>query len=450
VYFGTATITQSKAMKNPHAGPVVRFLIVLLMVLFSVMSYFDRTIMSVAGPGIIKTFGLSETQMGLVYSAFLLGYALMMVPGGHLADRFGPRRTLIIVGLGAGLFTGLTAFGARPGLGSFLGVIPALLIIRFLMGIFTAPLYPACGRMNTNWFPAERQGFVWGLVAAGAGVGSALSPSLLSWMIPSLGWRKSFGLAGVATVILTPIWALIVRDYPSEHSALQEEELGKTEVRMAETKHNAAGGGMRSLLRNRDVQLLAVGYLTVGYFEYIFFFWIYYYFGEIRHLSRGETSFYTTVIFLSWVIMSPLGGLLSDRLVKKYGSKLGRPIVPVAAMLLAAMFLLLGTLLTSLWAVGSVFALSFGLASATDGPFWKAAIEVGKEDVGAACGLMNTGGNVGGFLAPMLTPFIASFAGWTAALAFGCVIAFAGVAIWFFLGTPEPHAVTRVLSPVGD
>ncbi len=102
----------------------------------------------------------------------------MMIPGGHLSDRLGPRRTLIGMGLGAGFFTGLTAFGARPGLGSFLGVIAALLVIRFLMGIFTAPLYPSCGRMNTNWFPPERQGFVWGLLAAGAGI-----------------WQRAFAIA---------------------------------------------------------------------------------------------------------------------------------------------------------------------------------------------------------------------------------------------------------------
>ncbi len=251
-------------------------------------------------------------------------------------------------------------------------------------------------------------------------------------MIPSFGWRKSFELAGVATVILAGIWALFARDYPPDHPALQDANIQQKEISAAKIKHDASPGGIRNLLFNRDVQLLACGYLTVAYFEYIFFFWIYYYFGEIRHLSGSETSFYTTVIFLAWVIMSPLGGLFSDHLVKRYGPKMGRPIVPVSAMLLAAMFLLLGTLFSSLWAVGGAFALSLGLASASDGPFWKATIEAGKEDVGAACGLLNTGGNVGGFVAPVLTPFIASFAGWTVALAFGCVVAVAGVAIWFF------------------
>jgi len=436
-------------MHSSASHVVIRCSIVLLMVLFSVMSYFDRTIMSVAGPGIMKEFSLSETQMGMVYSAFLLGYALLMIPGGHLADRLGPWRTLTGMGLGAGVFTALTALGTRPGLGSILGVIPALMLIRFLMGMLTAPLYPSCGRMNANWFPSERQGFVWGLVAAGAGIGSALSPSLFSWMIPAFGWRKSFGLAGFATVFLAGIWALFVRDRPSEHRALQGRDGPRLESDKTQPTTPSRASAFRTLLSNRNVLLLSIGYLTVGYFEYIFFFWIYYYFGEIRHLSPRETSFYTTVIFLAWVVMSPLGGLLSDRLVEKLGSKLGRPIVPVAAMLLAAALLLAGTFFSSPLVIGSLFAFSLGSASASDGPFWKATIEAGKKDVGAACGLLNTGSNVGGFVAPALTPLIASFAGWNTALAFGCVIAVAGVSIWFFLEPLDKTVGGRVILPVG-
>ncbi len=416
------------------------------MILFSVLSYFDRTIMSVAGPGMMREFRLSETQMGMVYSAFLLGYALLMIPGGKLADRLGPWRTLTCMGLGAGLFTALTALGTRPGLGSLIGVIPALILIRFMLGMFTAPLYPSCGRMNANWFPEVRQGFVWGRVAAGAGVGSALSPSLFSWMIPALGWRRSFVFAGVATAVLAGIWALLVRDRPSDHPALHSEN--SKQLQTGKSLDTPKESAFRKLLFNRNVLLLSFGYLTVGYFEYIFFFWIYYYFGEIRHLSPGETAFYTTMIFLAWVVMSPLGGLLSDQLVERFGSERGRPIVPVTAILLAATLLLAGTLLSKPWVVGLVFACSLGLASASDGPFWKATIEAGKEDVGTACGLLNTGSNLGGFVAPVLTPLIASVAGWSVALGFGCAIAVAGVAIWFFL-EPKQRAASDVVLSVG-
>src|SRR5689334_14738433 len=108
--------------------------IVALMVLFSLMSYFDRTIMSIAGPVIAKEFSLSETQMGAIYSAFLLSYAILMIPGGQLADRFGPRAVLTFMGLGAALFTALTAAAGGAGLGAYLGVVPSFLVIRLGLG----------------------------------------------------------------------------------------------------------------------------------------------------------------------------------------------------------------------------------------------------------------------------------------------------------------------------
>ena len=139
--------------------------------------------MSIAGPSIINEFALSETQMGLVFSSFTFSYALFMIPGGHLADRFGPRVVLTFMGLGAAFFTGLTSLGGRPGLGTYTGIVPAFVAIRLAFGICTAPLYPACGRMNANWVPLQKRGFTWGLVAAGVGLGGAISPILFTWMI---------------------------------------------------------------------------------------------------------------------------------------------------------------------------------------------------------------------------------------------------------------------------
>lgn len=414
-----------------------RFNIVILMFLFSVLSYFDRTIMSVAGPRIIQDFGISETQMGAVYSAFLLGYAVMMIPAGYLIDRVGPWRALIGMGFGAALFTGLTAWAINPGFGSLIGIVPPLITVRFLMGACTAPLYPACGRMNANWFAITRRGLVWGFVAAGAGIGSALSPSLFSWMIPNYGWRKSFGLAGAMTAVLSAVWAWYARDRPTEYKFNPSTESASKIHPEPEYSGRSPKFGFRKLLTNRNVMLLAIGYMSVGYFEYIFFYWIYYYFGQVRHMSHAETSTYTTAIFLAWVLMTPLGGWFSDHLIRRLGKRIGRPIVPAFCILLSALLLFLGTHASNSSMVGVLLAISFGLASASDGSFWAATIDAGGENTGAACGVLNTGSNIGGFIAPVLTPFIASLAGWTSAMYFACLVAAVGVTIWFLLETPK-------------
>ncbi len=416
-------------LSHVHVG------IVVLMLAFSVMSYFDRTIMSIAGPGIIKEFSLSETQMGSVYSAFIFSYAILMIPGGRLADRYGAWRVLTAMGLGAALFTGLTALGGRPGLGAWLGVIPSFLVIRLGLGVCTAPLYPSCGRMTANWFPLSQRARIWGPVAAGAGIGSATSPLLFSWMIARYGWRASFWLAATATAALACVWLGYARDHPSEHPALR----GKlTQPSEPEPVKSAGPTPWGKLLRNPSLLRLVSGYFTVNYFEYIFFFWIYYYFGQIRHLGGRQTAIYTSATFVAWTLMTPLGGWASDRLVERYGRKTGRRLVPLVCLPLSAALIVVGINLTSPAAVAAVLALSFGLASSTDGPFWACAIDVGGKHVGSAGAILNTGGNLGGSLAPLITPFIAAYFGWSWGLYVGSLLLAGGALVWLGIDPTKP------------
>ena len=190
-----------------------------LMFALSVMTYFVRTILSIAGPSIIKEFQLSETEMGAIYSAFLFSYALLMLPGGYLTDLWGPKITLAVVGLGSGVLTGLTGFAATPGRAVLLGVVPSLMLVRLCLGVCTAPIYPACARMNVNWTPPKHRARVQGLIVSGAGLGGAISPILFAWMMSRYGWRHAFLLSGIASAALGVIWCVYVRlSWPS-HSA---------------------------------------------------------------------------------------------------------------------------------------------------------------------------------------------------------------------------------------
>ena len=407
--------------------------IVALMVAYSVMNYVDRTIMSIAGPGIIKEFSLSETEMGGVYTAFLIGYALMMIPGGYLVDRFSPRGVLTLVGLATALFTGLTALGGQPGLGSYLGIVTSFLVIRFGMGIFTAPLYPSCSRMNANWIPAGKRARVQGFISAGAGMGGAVSPILFSWTIAQYGWRDSFWLAAIATAALAALWLWYARNHPAEHPSLSNENsISKFESGGTEEISRVRATTWRRLLTDRNLMLLTVSYFSAGYFMYIYFFWIYYYLGEIRGLGPAETAISTAIIFLTWMIMAPLGGWASDALVKRFGLKTGRRFVPIVALSLSALFLSVGINLSGMVATVTLLSLSFGLVACSEGAYWAAAIDLGGKQVGATCGILNTGSNLGG-LAPLITPIIAAQASWSWGFYFGCMVLMVGVLTWFFI-----------------
>jgi ACS family glucarate transporter-like MFS transporter len=401
------------------------------MVALSAMSYINRTLMPVAAPTLIKHFHLSETQMGSIFSAFILSYALLMAPGGWLADRLGPRRVLGLVGGGTALFTALTAAVGAASLAPYVGVFWCFLVVRFALGALSAPLYPSCARMNANWVPLLDRARVQGFIIGGAPLGGAITPVLFAWLIARYGWQRSFFLAAAATAALTWVWLRSVRDRP-EGGAPAETAIVPT--RRAET-------GVWSLLRNPSILLLTAGYFTLNYFEYIFFYWMYYYFGEIRKVGASQSAIYTTVLLVVMMVMLPLGGWIADRLIPRLGSIPACRSVAVAGMVLSAALLYVGTNITAGLLMLVLLSLALGLAATAEGPFWAALIDEGGSHVGAAGGIMNGIGNLGGLLAPVLTPYIAARAGWSWGLYFGSFVVLAGAVTWFFL-KPAPESGT--------
>ncbi len=393
--------------------------VVVLLVGLSLMSYFQRTAMSIAGPSIAREFSLSETQMGAIYSAFLLGYALLMIPGGWLADRIGPRLALGIVGFGTAVLTSLTAFGGRAGLGALVGVFPAFLGIRLLLGIVSAPIYPATARMSANWMGIGVRGQVSGWIVGGAGVGGALSPLIFSHLIASVGWRAAFVFTGAATALLAVLWMTGVRDYPAGVDQSKQDTFRPTP--------------WRKLLTNRDLMLLTLGYVAVDYFEYIFFYWTYYYLGQIRHMGADQSAIYTTGLFIAFLISAPIGGKATDLCVRRFGLKTGMRIVPIAGTALSVAVLLVAVGLSSAEMTGVLMAVALGFAASTEGAYWAATIQAGGKEAGAAFGILNGGGNLGGFLAPVATPWLASKFGWSAGLYFGCLVVCLSIGVWSFI-----------------
>jgi len=415
---------RARAETSSRLPGVTLMTVVSLVFSFSVMTYFVRTILSIAGPSIMKEFNLSETEMGTVYSAFLLSYALFMLPGGCLTDLWGPKIALTFVAVGSGVLTSLTGFAARPGLGALLGVVPSLLLVRFLLGVCTAPIYPACARINADWIPAKYRGQVQGLIVSGAGLGGAVSPVVFSSMMSRYGWRYSFLFAGMASVALGMIWCIYMRNrlrHPTDNN--QSFRLMKAENKPAQWS---------LLLRNRNIVLLALGFMALDYFEYIFFYWTYYYLSEIRHVEVVQSALYTTLPFTAWTLMTPVGGWASDRMVAWLGS-VGLRIMVIGGLSLSAILLLAGAHVQSVLVTVAMMSLALGLAASADVCFWTATINIAGRQSGTACGILNTGGNIGGLVAPVLTPWIAGKAGWSYGLGFGSLMALAGAVLWLFI-----------------
>ncbi len=413
-------------MNRPGAAHAAKlntrqYTLIFLLFSFSTVSYFDRIIMSAAGPRMMHDFGISPTAMGSVYSAFILGYALFMIPGGHLADRVGARRTLALMGFGSAAFTGLTVLAGSSVVSRWIGMVAVLVAIRFGLGIVTAPLYPASACITRSWIPAVFHARVQGLIIAGSSLGAAVSPVFFTWILGRYEWRIAFLLAAMAPGILAAVWLWFARDHPP----------GEERVSTAPREARKAAPWL-ALFGDRNLMLLTYAYGALGYFQYIFFYWMYYYFGQVLHLGENVSARYTAIMFLVEGAIMPLGGLVSDRLARAYGPQFGRRWVPMAGLTLGAVFTCAGTVSAGLIAV-ACFSLAFGLAACCEGPFWATVTEMAGDHVGSASSILNTGAQVGGFFAPVLTPMIASRFGWSWGLYAGVAVVSSGIVALYFV-----------------
>lgn len=418
-----------EAMERASFIPARARMTVALMVAMSIMSYFNRTILSIASPHIIKEFGISETEMGSLYSAFLLSYAVLMAPAGRMADVFGPRLVLAWVAAASAIFTALTALIGWLAAAAWFSLFPALFAVRFALGIFSAPLYPSIGRLTANWIHTAARARVQSIIIAGAPLGGAITPILCTWLIAWYGWKSSFVIAAAVTAVLAVVWVSKVQDTPTT----------KRQLRMG--AEGGEGANWRRLLKNRNIWVLTLGYFMLNYFEYIFFYWIYYYFVVIRKAGAAQSAVYTTTLLLAMMVSTPIGGWTTDRLGRRLGLLRGRRTVAVTGMVLSAVLLYLATNMDSPVVMVALMSLALGFASCSEGPFWAALLEAGGDSAGAAGGIMNGIGNVGGLIAPVLTPFIAARLGWTWSLHAGSILILTGALSWFFVRSPRTAKV---------
>jgi ACS family glucarate transporter-like MFS transporter len=162
--------------------------LVLFLMAVTSAGYVCRVAVTVVAPSIMRDFGLTQAQMGTVFSAFLVGYTLFQVPSGGLADRFSARRIFLVLCIGWALLTALTALVGWRGVGLAM-VIPQLWPIRAMFGVVAAPTYPTSGRTIAITMPPRLQVRANSLVLVSVGVGSAVTPLLLAPITSHYGWR---------------------------------------------------------------------------------------------------------------------------------------------------------------------------------------------------------------------------------------------------------------------
>ena len=434
---------------HPTQPTRVRWTILFLLLLISIITYIDRVNISVTARHMMPALGLTEVQMGTIFSAFVLGYALFQIPGGWMGDRWGPRRVLTLAVIWWSIFTALTAVAPTLPLANMIGIMGSLIVVRFLMGVGEAAALPNFNRAVANWHPPHERGLGIGITIGGIGIGSALTPPVTAWIMVNYGWQTAFYLAGALGIVIALIWYWYATDHPRQHPHVNDAEAHFIEGKTIETQtpplpSRGEGWGKggnnlssnvpwKAILRTPTVWWLTLSYTCLGYVAYIYMSWFYLYLVNERGFAILQGAFFASAPFIAMTIFCPLGGWVTDRLVEKYGVNLGRASVGATGMILAALSIIIGANVESAYVAIGFLSLGAGWLYFTVGPFWSSTTDLSKPYAGTLSGIMNTGANLGGTLSPTLTPLLADTFGWPVALGLAAGLAFLGGLCWFLI-----------------
>ncbi len=398
--------------------PEARRLLLLLVVVASA-GYVARIAVSVVAPQIMSDFRLTQTQMGTIFSAFLLGYTAMQVPSGWLADR---ARTRVLFGGMTLAWVTLTIATAAVRPLPAISLLTVFVVLRALFGVAAAPTYPAAARAVAVAFPAAMHGRANGLVLASIGIGSALSPLILVPVARVYGWRAGMLVAAGITALAAVAWWSFAPDA----------------ITRSTPKIPDANPADVAPWRTLSFWFLFGSYSLQGYVGYIFVFWFYSYLVQVRHFELLQAAGITALPWIASLIAIPVGGGISDAAVRRWGTTQGRKIVPMVALVMGAAVLAVGAQTSaSDVAVGALISCTV-LVLCTEGPFWAALNEIAGARSGTAGGLMNFGSNLGGMISPALTPWVAQHFGWENALSATAALAALAGLLWIPIGTGDP------------
>jgi len=412
------------------------------------VAYLDRVAISSAAPAMKGDLGLSDTEMGLVFSAFTLAYALFEVPSGWLADRFGARWTLTRIVLWWSAMTAAT--GAATGFVS-------LLAIRWLFGMGEAGVLPSLSRAFSRWLPAHARGQAFGLTVMAAALGGAATQPLVTTLLARFSWREAFPIFGSVGVIWAAAWFWWFRDDPREHRAVNAAELaligreadpsgrgreadpsgrGREADPSGRGRHPATphpAVPWRALVTSRGLIALCAMYFTAIYGWYFYLTWLPSYLLRARGFDLATMGWLAMLPLLGVAAGALLGGWISDPLVRRFGLRLGLRAPGLVGLPLAALFML-GAIATPDGRTATfLFTGAAGSAALGIAPAWSVCLAIGGRHAGVVSGTMNTFGNLGGSLMPVVMGSVLDATGsWN--LSLYSVAALYGVAALCWLG----------------
>ncbi|MGE0820936.1 MAG: MFS transporter [Candidatus Binatia bacterium] len=380
----------------------VRYNMIGLLFFGSVINYVDRVNISVAAPVMMKEMTLSKDLFGWVFSTFLIGYALLQIPGGVIADRWSGRKVLALAFCGFSLFTLLTPLGQQA---FFL-----LLSLRFLVGAFESMTFPATASINSRWIPRSEFGRAHNFAISGITVGQMVAYPLTTWIITQSSWQMVFYINALFGFIWAALWWWYATDTPATHPRITPAERDHIEVQLPPKPTGTLS--LRVVFTNLPLLTVAFGYMCFAYMGWLFLFWFPTYLVEGRGLPL--TLMGTAGVFLHGGGFLGLvgGGLLGDYLLRHgWSPQFARARLGGIGVLLSLPFLLGGALVSSPLSCVVCLVIFYALFTTGLSCFSTVAIEFNQHLAGAIFGLINTLGTFAGFFGPLTAGYMLTSSG---------------------------------------
>ena len=376
--------------------------VLLLLCAMYFITYIDRVNVSSAAEPLKLELGLSNTELGLAFSAFGYPYLLFQVAGGWFGDRFGARWTLTICGAVWAAATMLT--GAVGGLGS-------LILMRVVLGFGEGATFPLATKAMSTWLPGGKSGWAQGITHACARLGNAITPPLVVLLVAYVGWRGSFVAVGALSLLWVITWFWYFRDDPRTHWDMTDAGRARLPPLRPAGRANPVPWG--PLIR-RMAPVIFV-YFCYGWTLWTFLSWVPQFMLHNYHLNLKNSSLFASLVFFGGVLGDALGGYVSDLIYRRTGSLIqarrNLVIFGMAGSLLCSVPILLtaDVTLAAFCLAGTMF-----FAELTIGPMWSIPMDIAPDHAGTASGLMNTGSALAAILSPLVFGIVIDQTGnWT-------------------------------------
>ncbi len=374
----------------------VRYQVLAVACSLAVLTYVQRLGFVAGTPYIKQALALNDEQMGYLAAVVLVAYGLFQVPGGLLGDRFGARHLLTILVLGWSLLTGAVALAAVLPPGGWLP-FTFLLVLRFLFSAFQAGGFPVVARVVADWMPAPERGSAQGMIWTFSRLGGFLAPLLFLWLLQLTGgWATPFWLLGGLGLLWCALFWPWFRNRPAEMRQVNPAERELIACGRSTPSAPLARLPWSRFLSSRNVWALCFMYGFLGFAGNFITSLLPIYLRDHLHLSDTTTAWLSGLPLACGTVSCLLGGVLSDWLIRRTGSrKWGRRLVGCLALALAGLTCLAAIGCEEVWSVAFAFSAWFFFNDAAMGPAWASCADVGERYAGTLSGAMNM---IGAFL----------------------------------------------------